>query len=244
MSGLAKYLEDEGLATTLVALVRKQAEQVVPPRALWVPYPLGRPFGVPGDAAFQTRVLRAAMALLDAPSGPLLVDHDEEEPATAAAEEADGEGWVCPVSFPRAPAASEGALLDAVLAEIAQLAPWYNVGVARRGRTTMGGSGLKPEAMARFLSAWAEGATRQSPVEGVPPAELIRQSSEDLKAYYFEAATARPGPEAGDAVTAWFWHETAMADLLRKLQPVCLDDPDPALHDVGDFMLVPRQYRA
>ncbi|MDA1072266.1 MAG: hypothetical protein O2825_12830 [Proteobacteria bacterium] len=243
MSGLAKYLEDEGLATTLVALVRKQAEQVVPPRALWVPYPLGRPFGVPGDAAFQTRVLRAAMALLDAPSGPLLVDHDEEAPQVAAAADEEGEGWVCPVSFPRAPAESEGARLDAVLAEIAELAPWYNVGLSRRGRTTMGVSGMKPEAMARFLSAWTEGTTRQSPIEGVAPAEAIRQASEDLKAYYFEAATARPGPDAGEALTAWFWHETAAADLLRALQVVCFDDADPAVHDVGDFMLVPSIYR-
>lgn len=243
MSGLAKYLEDEGLATTLVALVRKQAEQVVPPRALWVPYPLGRPFGVPDDAAFQTRVLRAALALLDAPSGPLLVDHDEEAPVVAAAAADDDEGWVCPVSFPRAPAASEGERLDAVLAEIAELAPWYNVGLARRGRTTMGASGMKPEAMARFLSAWAEGTTRQGPVEGLPPAEAIRQASEDLKTYYFEAATARPGPDAGEALTAWFWRETAAADLLRALQVVCFDDPDPAIHDVGDFMLVPAMYR-
>ena len=243
MSGLAKYLEDEGLATTLVALVRKQAEQVVPPRALWVPYPLGRPFGVPGDAAFQTRVLRAAMALLDAPSGPLLVDHDEEAPEVAVAGDEEEAGWVCPVSFPKMPGQSEGELLDAVLAEIAELAPWYQVGVSRRGRTTMGGSGLKPEAMARFLSAWAEGSTRQSTVEGVPPAELIRQCSEDLKAYYFEAATARPGPDAGEALVLWFWRETAAADLLRRLQPVCFDDPDPVMHDVGDFMLVPKQYR-
>ena len=46
MSGLAKYFEEEGLATTLIALVRGQAEAVAPPRALWVSFPLGRPFGV------------------------------------------------------------------------------------------------------------------------------------------------------------------------------------------------------
>jgi hypothetical protein len=243
VGALGHYLEAEGIPTTQVSLVREHTEALQPPRALWVPFMLGRPFGVPGDAAFQTRVLRAALALLDAPSGPLLVDHDEEAPVVAAAATDDDEGWVCPVSFPKAPAASEGERLDAVLAEIAELAPWYNVGLARRGRTTMGGSGMKPEAMARFLSAWTEGTTRQSPVEGLPPAEAIRQASEDLKAYYFEAATARPGPDAGEALTAWFWRETAAADLLRALQVVCFDDPDPAIHDVGDFMLVPAMYR-
>ena len=51
MSGLAKFLEDEGLATTLIALVREQAADVAPPRALWVPFELGRPFGAPDDGA-------------------------------------------------------------------------------------------------------------------------------------------------------------------------------------------------
>ncbi|MBC6439145.1 MAG: hypothetical protein GDA49_01745 [Rhodospirillales bacterium] len=121
MSGLAKFLEDEGLATTLIALVRGQAEDVKPPRALWVPFPLGRPFGVAGDAAFQTRVLSTALALLDRSSGPILEDFPDEAPADVI--EDDGEGWVCPVAFPKPAAVSEGEQLHAVLAEISGLAP-------------------------------------------------------------------------------------------------------------------------
>ena len=34
-----------------------------PPRTLWVPFPLGRPFGVPDNPAFQRKVLVAALAL-------------------------------------------------------------------------------------------------------------------------------------------------------------------------------------
>lgn len=234
-------MEDEGLATTLVALVRKQAEQVRPPRALWVPYALGRPFGVPGDAAFQTRVLKAALALLDAPSGPVLADHDEEAPADTGS--GDGEGWVCPVSFPRTPAPSEGALLDAVLDEIAALSPWYHAGLGRRGRTTMGASTMAPDAMARFIVHWTEGRTRESPLDGVPAADALRLASEDLKAFYFEAATARPSADAGTALADWFWRETSAGALIRALRPVCLADEDAAIRDVGDFMLVPEPYR-
>ena len=240
MSGLAKYFEEEGLATALVALVRKQAEQVCPPRALWVPYPFGRPFGAPNDAAFQSRVLRAVLALLDRPAGPVLEDFPEEAPAVD--DDGDGDGWVCPVSFPR-DVAGEGDRLDAVLREIAGLAPWYAMGRARRGRTTVGLSGLAPQAMARLLDRWASGDIAHETLEGMPAAEALRLASEDLKAFYFEAAMARPGPDSKRAVTEWFWHETAAGDLIRALRPVCLADPRPALRDVGDVMLVPEPLR-
>ena len=59
MGALGHYLESEGLATAGLSLVRLHSEKIRPPRALWVPFELGRPLGVPNDAAFQTRVLRA-----------------------------------------------------------------------------------------------------------------------------------------------------------------------------------------
>ena len=62
MSALAHYFEEEGLATTAIALVRHHAERIRPPRALWVPFELGRPLGAPDEPDFQKRVLRAALA--------------------------------------------------------------------------------------------------------------------------------------------------------------------------------------
>jgi len=59
VSALGHYLEEEGIATVAIALIRPQAENTKPPRALWVPFELGRPFGPPSDAAFQKRVLLA-----------------------------------------------------------------------------------------------------------------------------------------------------------------------------------------
>jgi hypothetical protein len=236
VSGLAKFLEDEGLATTLIALVRKQAQDVGPPRALWVPFPLGRPFGVPGDAAFQTRVLKAALDLLERDSGPVLEDFPDDAPEDGI--EDDGDGWVCPVSFPKPEAASEGERLDAVLAEIQELAPWYELSLGRRGRTTVGTSGLKPEAAARFIAHFTEDMATPSPLEGVAVADALRLASEDIKAYYFEAATAQPGAGSSKAVLLWFWFETQAALLIRALRDVCVTSEDPAVFDVGDFMLV------
>ena len=36
--------------TTGISLVRENTASMQPPRALWVPFPLGRPLGVPDDA--------------------------------------------------------------------------------------------------------------------------------------------------------------------------------------------------
>lgn len=236
MSGLAKFLEDEGLATTLIALVRGQAADVQPPRALWVPFPLGRPFGVPNDAPFQTRVLKSALALLDRTSGPVLDDFPDDAPADPVPD--DGEGWVCPVNFPKPTAASEGEQLDRVLAEIQELAPWYEVSLGLRGRTTVGASGLKTEDAARFIASFAADMMTQSPLEGVAVADALRLSAEDIKAYYFEAATTKPGAGSSQLVLAWFWFETQAAMLIRALRDVCVTSDDPAIFDVGDFMLV------
>jgi hypothetical protein len=85
--------------TTQISLVREHTAKITPPRALWVPFELGRPLGVPGDAAFQTRVLRAALQLLEAASGPVLVDFPDDAPAVADAPTP----LVCPVSFASPP---------------------------------------------------------------------------------------------------------------------------------------------
>ncbi len=74
MGGLAHYLEEEGVATTQISLIREHTEIIKPPRALWVPFELGRPLGLPDDPALQTRVLVAALKLLEAERGPVLED--------------------------------------------------------------------------------------------------------------------------------------------------------------------------
>jgi hypothetical protein len=57
-------------------MLEEVTRKVGTPRALSVPYALGYPLGKPGDPALQTRILRAAFALLDAP-GPILAGFSE-----------------------------------------------------------------------------------------------------------------------------------------------------------------------
>jgi HEAT repeat protein len=76
VSLVAAELERNGIATVALALLREIVERVRPPRALFVPFPLGYPLGRPDDPDLQRRVLEAALALLDDPEArpPLLRD--------------------------------------------------------------------------------------------------------------------------------------------------------------------------
>ena len=132
MSALAHYFETAGIPTTLSALVREHAEAMHPPRALAVPFELGRPLGAPEDAAFQRRVITAALALLERPSGPVLEDYPEDAPADAAASEAD-EGWACPVSFAQPKADAPITFAARLQAEVAQMKPWHEAWKRRKG---------------------------------------------------------------------------------------------------------------
>jgi hypothetical protein len=81
---IAGALERRGIATTSVTVLREITEKMRTPRALAVPFALGYPLGKPGDADVQTRVLRAAFALLDAPGpGPVLADFTSASSRTA-----------------------------------------------------------------------------------------------------------------------------------------------------------------
>ena len=101
VSGLAHYIEDEGVPTTQISLIREHTGKMNPPRALWVSFELGRPLGVAGDVAFQTRVLAAAVNLHEAPKRPVLVGYPKDAPPVEGPT-----ALVCPVSFCR-PASDE-----------------------------------------------------------------------------------------------------------------------------------------
>jgi hypothetical protein len=76
VSLISAELERRGIATVCIMLLREVAERVRPPRALCVPYPNGYPLGAPHDAQLQTRVILAALAMLEREGpGPLVSDY-------------------------------------------------------------------------------------------------------------------------------------------------------------------------
>lgn len=238
MGALAHYFEEAGLPTTGISLVRLHTEIIRPPRALWVPYELGRPLGVPGDPDFQTRVLRAVLELLERDSGPVLEDYPEEAPGSGSEAE---EGMACAVSFP-APATEEKTTEAALLREIGLLDQWYRLGLERRGRTTVGASELDVRTIAAYIGALADNAPADNPRADLQPGETLKLACEDLRAFYFESATMQPGRRAlsASALTDWFWNETAAGKAFWSLRDVCLASEDKMMRAMGRYILVPR----
>jgi hypothetical protein len=77
VSLMAAALEERGISTVIVNLLREVAERVRPPRALFVPFPHGFPLDTPGDPDKQHAVIEAALGLLEDNSltPPALVDY-------------------------------------------------------------------------------------------------------------------------------------------------------------------------
>ena len=229
MSALSHYLEGEGLSTTGISLVREHAEAMAPPRSLWVPFALGRPLGAAADPAFQHRVIAAALALLDRSRGPVLEDFPEPAP-----EDGIDTPWSCPVRFARAAAGRD--LARSVRAELAGLATWHELAIRRRGRTAAVTSGLGVEQCLELVID----AGRTGHAGDI---RTLKAAVEDLKTYYVEAATARPGTPPAGAVDEMLWNDSALGRLLRHLAARGSDSGEAAMRFFASDSLIPRRFR-
>jgi hypothetical protein len=62
---IAGELERRGISTVTIQLLRKVAEKVRPPRALWVPFRHGYPLDAPSNPQRQHAVIEAALQMLE-----------------------------------------------------------------------------------------------------------------------------------------------------------------------------------
>lgn len=196
---------------------------------------LGRPFGAPNEPEFQRKVLRALLALFERSSGPVLEDFPEEAPAADAGETS----FACPVNFARA-AADPANPVSAMRREIAQLAPWYALARKRRGRTTVGISGLSPGEAGDFAASFAGGTPAAAYDARLSAGVALKRACDDVKAYYYEAVAAQPGNVSPKEIERWFWFETAAAKVFLAIQQACLRSEDKSLLPLGKLSLVPR----
>ncbi len=235
MGALGHYLEREGIPTAQISLIREQTAAIKPPRALWVPFMLGRPFGAPNEPDFQRKVLRHLLSLFEHAAGPVLEDFPEDAPVAAEQES----GFACPVSF-AAPKVAAGALAQGLFGEIAQLKPWYDLALKRRGRTTVGIYGGTIEDAAHHVALYLDAKPVPAPAAGVTVGMAVKRACDDIKAYYYEAVAAQPGNLAPKAIEQWFWSETVAAQALLAIRDICLVSEDPTLKPLGKLSLIPR----
>ncbi len=69
---LSGAIERENISTVGISLLREITSVIHPPRALFVPFPMGFPLGAPHDPALQHQVIRAGLALLERTDVPVL----------------------------------------------------------------------------------------------------------------------------------------------------------------------------
>jgi hypothetical protein len=62
---VARALEESGISTVTISLLREITEKVRPPRALEVPYGFGFPLGRANDVGLQHKILKAALDMLE-----------------------------------------------------------------------------------------------------------------------------------------------------------------------------------
>lgn len=236
MSALAHYLEEEGVPTVAISLIRLHTEKIRPPRALWVSFELGRPLGPPRDAPFQTRVITAALRLLEAP-GPVVLDDFPDDDPTAR----DVADWKPPFDTMAGEADlnDRARLASALEQEVLSIAPFHERFLASTGRTTIGLSGLSIEACASLLAASLNGAAASGSGSAASAVQTLRWAVDDLKAYYLEAMSADAAITSSRQMQAWFWDRTLVARLIIALRRQLLASEDKRGQAIGRMNLVP-----
>jgi hypothetical protein len=234
VSALGHYLEEEGIATVAISLIRPQTENTKPPRALWVPFELGRPFGPPSDPGFQKRVILAALRLLEHDSGPVTIEDFPDDDPRAQPDP----GWDAPHLPAAAADVSAEALAARLETEIPLLQGAHDRWLAPHRRTTVGLSAMPIVDCGRYVADWVRGKAPLSPREGFSAVLILRFAVDDLKAYYLEAAAAGSGKPSSRQLGDWFWNDTSAGAAIVALRAIGLASEDERLKAVlGNFMV-------
>jgi fermentation-respiration switch protein FrsA (DUF1100 family) len=235
VSALGHYLEEEGVPTVAISLIRPQTEKTKPPRALWVPFELGRPFGPPSNAAYQKRVILAALRLLEREHGPVIIeDFPEDDPR-----EQPDPAWRPPFAKPNLDGASATRLAAVLEDESARVESLYRRSAEERRRTIVGLSGMSIGEAGRYMASWLRRETPESPSAEMSAPLALRFAVDDLKAAYIEAALSGSAKPSSKQLGDWLWNDTAAGAAIFALRSMYLMSEDERLKAIAGLFLVP-----
>ena len=241
MGGLAHYIEGEGVPTVIISLIRRHTEVMKPPRGLFVPFELGRPFGAANEASFQRRVLLHALKLLERTDGPILEDFPDKAPGREAVD--DKEGWTCPVNLnkPATDLSDRGKVVYGIKQEVAMLAPWYEESQKKmKGRRLDGLTTLSKDAIVDFLADFVIDQSINSVVEGEGIIRGLKLAADDLRHFYYQAAMAKPGIKSDVELGDWFYGETLAGRLFIHIRQIMLNSENASMKEAGRTNYVPN----
>ncbi len=203
-----------------------------------MPFELGRPLGIPDDRDFQRKVLFSLLRLFERTDGPIIIDDfTENAPET----DEDVEVLTCPVSFEEENINDPDPLKTRFLREIQAMHPWYEMALKKRGRTTVGGSGINISSLGDFLYSFVKGDVPDNPRNDVDISVTLKLAAEDLKSYYIEGVTAQPGQEnlTSNALKEWFWDRTAAGNVMLELVKTCSKSDNEMIRMTGSHFIAP-----
>lgn len=227
MSAIAHWIEQQGINTVVIGLVRLHLEKIKPPRALFVPFELGRPLGPPSDRDFQKRVLTQALTMVETHSSHAIEDFAEDDPRAT-----DNPDWLPP----------EIPACTSVADECAALKPFFQRQCVSNSRTAVGVSGISIVDAAALLDEVIGGKTPPQPLDDKSPLATLRFAIDDLKAYYIETALANGKPSSLQ-IHNWFWFDTLLGPKIRELRVRYMDDENSKMVTLGEKFFVPHQWR-
>lgn len=217
---IARVLEERGISTVAISLVREHTVKIKPPRAVWVPFPFGMCIGHRNDLQEQRAVLDLAFSTLTADSGPVLLDFVARDRRERAA----------PLQASDVEVEVQAKSIDLVSEVEATRAKWE----ARPAfpRSHVGASGVPPARfgeMARFLAAYVPGgdADFAGRPPDVPVLQFIRYCVEDLRVLYMETRMHAFPDEPSDDRQRWLLASTALGILMRTLRDRFEASDDP-----------------
>jgi hypothetical protein len=236
---IQRQIEAQGVTTVSISLFRPFAEKVKPPRALWVPFPFGRPLGAPNNKAIQRKVIFAMFDMLTRNEGPVLEDLQldaSEEHLDARHQKVGQKCSAKGCNFDDALASEEPELpreissydgdISGVCSEIASLRLHHDNYMEKYdGRTQIGNSGVSAatiEKAALHLDDYIKNRLQALPSPGIEENSLsqnsfVRLCADDLKAYYLESRLAEKSGEGAENSTEyndWLWYETKIGSLI------------------------------
>ena len=255
------------MSTVSISMYREFTQKVQPPRALWVPFPFGRPLGAPNNKDIQRKVILAVLELLSRPKGPVLEDFllsPAEDHLDARNQTVGSKCGVKGCDFEGAAdsVAHDGerrketvippydGKLEPVQKELEELRDMHRTYMDRyNGRTQIGHSGLAADTIheaALFLHRFVNRETIQIPRheilsgrDGLTLELFIRLCADDLKTYFVESRLGAGQIDQSDTgdFNEWFWFKTNAATLIKAARDRILESTD---RDKDPYCVVAR----
>ena len=242
MSVIQRQIEAQGVSTVSISLFRPFTEAVKPPRALWVPFPFGRPLGAPNNKAIQRKVIFSAFQLFEREKGPVLEDlvlteseshldaRNQKVGQSCGAKGCNFDDALSSVENPAPPEiAPYSGDFAQIYREIEALRLHHAAYVEQYGgRTQIGYSGVTSETIERAADALHRFVGKEAisipPGVGVSSSDslatqqsiFVRLCADDLKAYYLESRLAQKGggSELSTEYNDWLWFGTKVGSLI------------------------------